>query len=279
MIQNCRVTVIIPTWNRAAPLVRAIRSALSQTVEVAEVLVCDDGSTDRSREAVAALDDPRVRWLAGGHSGLPAVPRNRGVAAASGGWLAFLDSDDEWSPDKLKRQLELSQELGWRAVCSDALRMVPEVGNTGTLLNLTRDRLAFADLLETNQVICSSVLVRGDLVARAGCFPASRRLRACEDYAFWLRIATMTDFAVAPEPLVIYRDDPGQSIRSDQVDPVVQKLAVLDDFLGWGRRGTAGQFLQRASRMQAALRRERARSFLSALTGRVRRVLSGGNIA
>src|SRR4051794_13419670 len=101
------VSVIIPTWNRAATLGPAIQSVLNQTYPPREVLVCDDGSTDNSVDVVAQLDDQRIRWLPGGRGGRPAIPRNRGIGAATGEWLAFLDSDDEWLPDKLERQLGL----------------------------------------------------------------------------------------------------------------------------------------------------------------------------
>src|SRR5262249_7122187 len=99
------VSVIIPTWNRAATVMAAVESALAQTHAPLEVLVCDDGSSDDSAQRVGALPDPRVRWLPGPRGGRPAIPRNRGIAAARGEWLAFLDSDDEWLPDKLERQL------------------------------------------------------------------------------------------------------------------------------------------------------------------------------
>ena len=90
------VSVIIPTWNRAHTLPRAIESVLSQSLPILEVLICDDGSTDGTAEAVMAMarQDPRIRWLPGERGGRPAIPRNRGIRESRGEWLAFLDSDD-----------------------------------------------------------------------------------------------------------------------------------------------------------------------------------------
>src|SRR5262245_1813867 len=104
-LENPKISVIIPTWNRAQSVKRAISSALRQTHPPHEILVCDDGSTDNTEEVVRAMGDSRVRWIAGPHAGCPAVPRNRGIAASKGDWIAFLDSDDAWLPEKLEAQI------------------------------------------------------------------------------------------------------------------------------------------------------------------------------
>ncbi len=96
---RAEVSVIIPTWNAAATIKTAVLSALRQTYPPLEILVCEDGSTDNSKEIVESLNDARVRWLTGPHAGQPAIPRNRGIRKATGQWLAFLDSDDEWLPN------------------------------------------------------------------------------------------------------------------------------------------------------------------------------------
>src|SRR5512143_1318657 len=108
------VSVIIPTWNRGDTILGAIRSALEQSHPVREVLVCDDGSTDGSEAIVHALSDFRVKWLPGAHGGMPAVPRNRGVEASESEWIAFLDSDDRWSPEKLECQIAIAERGGFQ---------------------------------------------------------------------------------------------------------------------------------------------------------------------
>ena len=118
------VSVIIPTWNSSNTVGATIRSALAQTFPPREILVCDDGSTDGTAEVVARVVDPRVKWIAGSHSGLPAVARNRGIAQTQGEWIAFLDSDDTWAPDKLSQQLQAASVWASPAVCSNAHRLV-----------------------------------------------------------------------------------------------------------------------------------------------------------
>lgn len=234
------ISVIIPTWNRAEFLGAAVRSALAQTAPPLEVLVCDDGSTDSSEEIVRSIIDPRVRWVAGDRVGKPAVPRNRGIREARGDWVAFLDSDDEWTEEKLERQILLAGKTGCRAVCSNAWRMIAGGERSdGLLLKDLPARITFEDLLRGNHVICSSVIVERPLLLRSSGFPEAAGLKAIEDYALWLRIATQTDFAGSPEPLIRYNDDPGASLRNNDPAPVIQRARILADFRTWVEGGGA----------------------------------------
>lgn len=245
------VSVIIPTYNRAHTLVAAIQSALAQTTPPLEVLVCDDGSTDATREVVEALADERVQFLACGRNGRPSVVRNRGIAQSRGAWLAFLDSDDEWLPEKLTTQLALMHTLQCLASSTNATRLVPGQGMAGTLLAFDQPRLTFERLLRGNLVVCSSALFHRSLLPFVGGFPEHKSLVAAEDYALWLKVATRTDFAFVGTPQVVYTDNPAESIRG--VDPAAEQRrtrAVFDDFLRWAPR---------LSRTALALRWERVR--------------------
>ncbi len=230
------VSVIIPTWNRAELLEKAIYTVLAQSLPPREVLVCDDGSTDESQRVVTAIRDNRVRWIPGERSGRPAVPRNRGIAESKGEWLAFLDNDDEWMPNKLEKQLQHADLLGCRAVCSNATRIAPGKGSQGEYLSVTGTRFCFNDLLMVNHVICSSAAVHRSVLATTGGFPEDPGLKALEDYALWLRVAAVTDFAYCPEPLVRYRDDAANSVRQECVEVWQQRTSVFSDFLAWGER-------------------------------------------
>lgn len=244
------VSVVIPTWNRAEYLGAAVRSALAQTAPPLEVLVCDDGSTDGSEAVVRSIIDPRVRWVPGDRVGRPAVPRNRGIREARGDWVAFLDSDDEWTEEKLERQLLLAGKTGCRAVCSNAWRKVPGGERSdGLLLKDLPARITFEDLLRGNHVICSSAVVVRSLLLRSSGFPEAPELKAIEDYALWLRVATQTDIAGSPEPLVRYNDDPGASLRKNDPPPAVQRARVLADFCAWVEGGGApASYLELARR-------------------------------
>ena len=230
---DCKVSVIIPTWNRAATIEQAVRSSLAQTVSSLEVLVCDDGSSDNTKHIVDSIDDERIIWIPGPHSGVPAIPRNRGIRESKGEWLAFLDSDDEWLPDKLEKQLVLAQRLGCKAACSNATRHVPGEGFKGAYLAWKKEKITFDSLLPVNLVICSSAIIHKSLFATVVGFSEDERLKAREDYALWLRVATQTDFAYHPEPLVMYRDDAANSVRSEETSPWKQRNAVFNDFRNW----------------------------------------------
>ena len=104
MNRTCNISVLLPTYQRACVLPRAIDSVLAQTFPVGEIIVVDDGSTDDTA-AVVARYGPSVRYLRQANAGAAAA-RNAGIAAAAGDWIAFLDSDDEWLPHKLQRQAE-----------------------------------------------------------------------------------------------------------------------------------------------------------------------------
>lgn len=229
------VSVIIPTWNRRELLSRAVHSALTQEGVSVEVLVCDDGSDDGSREMIAAWGDERVRLITGPRAGRPAIPRNRGIAAAQGEWLAFLDDDDEWLPGKLRRQLDNAVERGCLAVCSNALRHIPGKAPDLPYLPDMPEILTFTDLSRLNSVITSSTIVHRSLIPRVGGFPEQEKLRAVEDYALWLRVAAITTFAYLDIPLLIYRDAPTESIRNQGSSENLRQARVFCDWLLWAK--------------------------------------------
>lgn len=234
-LDHATVSVVIPTWNRAQTLVAAVESALNQTHPPLEVLVCDDGSSDDSEARIRALGDPRVRWLSGPRGGRPAIPRNRGIAAARGDWLAFLDSDDTWNADKLAQQLAALTNSGNLAACTNAWRVTPGAPPADkTLLGPDNCQLDFPTLLLDNRVICSSALVHRSLLGKTGAFPEHPGLIAIEDYSLWLRIVSLTRFDYLGAPLVNYRDDPVNSVRAKDVDYWTQRRRILANFIGWG---------------------------------------------
>ena len=234
-----QVSVIIPTWNRAHMLKRAIQSALNETLAPLEILLCDDGSTDNTFEIVKSLNNPKVKWIGGKHSGLPAVVRNRGIKESKGDWLAFLDSDDEWHPKKLEKQLALAKKTGSLAICSNAYSLNSK-DERKEYLSYSKNTISFSDLLDVNYVICSSAIIHRSLLLKCFGFPEIPALKTWQDYAFWLRISTQTTFAYLSEPLVFYFDEPSKSNRRFTKNPYLQKKIVLEDFLRWGWKNKIG---------------------------------------
>ncbi len=228
------VSVIIPNYNRSSDLIQAVESVLCQTYPVLEVLVCDDGSTDNSKEYIERLNDPRVKWLDCGRNGRPAIPRNHGIKQAQGEWLAFLDNDDWWAPEKLEIQIHHMREQRLHASTTNALRVDNNNQELGLMHNvLLPSVLEWKDILPANWVICSSAVVHRSIMQQVGGFPESPHLKALEDYACWLRVASFTSFVYINQPLVRYKDAPTQSIRSADVDKWSQREKVFDDYYRW----------------------------------------------
>ena len=228
------VSVIIPTWNRANTLKRAIVSALNQTHPVTEVLVCDDGSTDNSKQIILELNDKRVKWCEGKRAGMPSIPRNRGIAISTGEWLAFLDSDDEWLPNKIETQISFAQKMGTEAVYSNAFHITAK-GTTEKLFSgYDKDRVSFYNLLEANYIICSTSMIKRSLIPFVVGFPEAEEMCSIEDYALWLRVATKTDFAFVNKPLANYFDLGVQAtIRSNYTDTWDQRIEIFSDLISW----------------------------------------------
>jgi len=233
------VSVIIPTWNRRKKVIKAILSALNQTILPFEILVCDDGSTDNTFKIVKSIKDKRIKWLSGKHTGLPAVVRNNGIKKSHGDWIAFLDSDDQWLPKKLALQIRTAEKIKSKAICSNAYALFPnrKIFSKKKMVKKNLKKITFDDLLVSNRIICSSVIIHSSLIKKTVGFPDVRKLKAIEDYAFWLRIASQTDFLYIHKPLVIYNDDIKNSIRSEGF-LWQQQIQVFKNFLNWSNNQT-----------------------------------------
>lgn len=230
--KQIQISVIIPTWNRAHLLKRAIKSALNQSLSPLEILICDDGSTDDTFKMIKSFKDKRIKWITADHLGLPAVVRNRGIKESKGEWIAFLDSDDEWFPKKLEKQMTLARQTECLAVCCNAYS-VNLNGQRKKYLDCTKKILTFSDLIKVNYVILSSAVIHRSLLSKCLGFPEGHKFRNAPDYAFWLRVLTQTNIAYLDEIFVNYLDEPNKSIRRFAKNPYLLKKIILEDFLHW----------------------------------------------
>ncbi|MEI6296920.1 MAG: glycosyltransferase family 2 protein [bacterium] len=235
-----KVSVIIPTYNRAGTIKRAVKSVLVQDVKEIEIIICDDNSTDNTKEIVDNFikKDSRVKFIKSEkNSGLPAVPRNKGAKIAKGEWLAFLDSDDEWLPDKLEKQLTLVEKEKTLAICTNAYKIKPNGEKTIFHTNHQNNRINFKKELRDNWIINSSVLVKKNVFDSCGGFSEEKELKAMEDYNLWLKILTNTNFTYIDEPLLNYYDNPNQSIRGISIDSyknnISRKIEVFKNLYNW----------------------------------------------
>ena len=226
------IGVVIPTYNRAEETLRAVDSALSQTREPDEIVVVDDGSTaDVHRKLTRDLSRSPVRLILQPHCGHPGRVRNVGVNELTTSHIAFLDSDDIWVRDKLAIQEELAM-AGARAQGSGFfLHGVVQDINAESVIETSQKTLR--DLLSSNLLCNSSVLVEARLLRQIGGLPVSYAVRGIEDYAAWLRIAYVTPWTFLESPLVQYSDVPETSMRGTNHFSVPEDVLALWDFAAW----------------------------------------------
>lgn len=204
-------SVVIPAYNSEAFLPDCIRSVQAQSFADLEILVVDDGSTDRTAQCVQRLaeGDARIRYLKQPQNMGVAAARNRGVDEARGEWIAFLDSDDLWTPDKLARQLALADESGARLAYTGAQCIDHDGAPLDRVFTVPR-QVTFDSMLYGNDIVCSSVLVRRQLLLQN----PMERSDLHEDYITWMRILKTVGYGVGLcEPLVLYRFTVGSKSR------------------------------------------------------------------
>jgi glycosyltransferase involved in cell wall biosynthesis/predicted SAM-dependent methyltransferase len=264
------VSVIIPTFNRFPLLCRAVDSVLNQTHGDVEIIVIDDGSTDDT-PILFPRQFSSIRYVKVEHSGLPAVARNAGIRLAKGELIAFLDSDDQWLPNKLSQQVSVFHKhptVG--LVCSNAF-VVRQHDEKPSRPYLKDDQghsgLVLPALLENNFIITSTAMVRRSTLEQVGLFCEDRALRAVEDYDLWLRVATQSAIVYLEALLAIYRDIPSVSIRG--AIPVAQhwdsRLMVINRLRRFLRRRTSTQVVtdDTLQRQETMLRKAYTKALLS----------------
>ena len=201
------ISVVIPTYNRANDLKRALKSVQVQTFTNWEVLVVDNHSVDNTDQVVNDFNDSRIKLFKIHNNGVIAASRNVGIREASGAYIAFLDSDDWWKPEKLRLSLD-ALNAGADLVYHD-LFLVTKTDQRLFLKKVTTrglTRPVFDNLLTNgNCIINSSVVVKKILLTSIGGISEDYDLIAVEDYDCWLRIAKLTDkFTRIPNALGYY---------------------------------------------------------------------------
>ncbi|HEY5541319.1 MAG TPA: glycosyltransferase [Coriobacteriia bacterium] len=250
-------TVVIPTHQSSDFVVAAIRSVLAQTDPDFEIIVIDNGSTDGTDTAVAAIGDPRIEYRWQEDSGLPAESRNKGVEIATGEWVCFLDADDTWVPSKLARVAEaIAADPSVSMVCHD-VRQVDLMGREIKRRAYTLDGRSLAEqlLYRGDFLTTSATCVRRDVLAAVQGFDVRSDYFTVEDYDLWLRLAENgARLAMISEPLGDLLVHPGGASR-DLVRNYDALMRVFDDHAS--RAAAAG------SLDIAAMVRRRARARLA----------------
>lgn len=207
------ISVVIPTYNRAAYLPATVESVMAQSVQVHEILIVDDGSTDETERIVHSFAGP-IRYFQQRNRG-PAAARNLGIREATGELIALVDSDDLWEPDKLARQLVLldDPEVG---LVHTAARIIDGRGReTGAVWGKPAYQgHVFDRLLVANGINASSVLTRRSLLLEVGAY--DERFPCLENWELWVRLSRCCAFAYVDSPLIRYRVHGGNLIRDLQ---------------------------------------------------------------
>jgi glycosyltransferase involved in cell wall biosynthesis len=207
------VSIIIPTFNRAHTIERALCSVTEQSLQDFEIIVVDDASTDETDAVIKRFNDPRIKYLRHEENRFAGAARNTGMAAATGKYIAFLDSDDAWLPEKLERQVGLLEGADNDCGCS----------YTGAIINIESGLVnqttyrpswhgdALKDyLLEKFPIWTPTFLFKSELLQQVGPFDTS--LVRGEDVDFYLRMLQQCQLSCVPDPMVELFLDMGKEI-------------------------------------------------------------------
>lgn len=212
------ISVIMAAYNAEQTISQAIDSVLAQSMPHFELIVVDDRSADKTGEILDRYEDPRIRILHNAENRGAAASRYLGAEAAAGDWIAILDSDDLWRPDKLERQIRTQRESGADLVYTGSAFITAGGKPIEGLLHVP-ERIRYQQLLRQNVISNSSVLVRKELYLRYS--PRADALH--EDYACWLGMLRDGYLAVGIDsPLLVYRlsksSKTGNKLRSAKMN-------------------------------------------------------------
>lgn len=197
------ISVIIPTHNRSDLLVRAIDSALNQTYDNIEIIVVSDGSTDNTEEVVSKYEDSRIRFIGYEDAKGANFARNLGIKSAEGEYVAFLDDDDEWTEDKLNKQLvEFLKKDKVGLVYTGIEHIYVDYDTTYTSTPYLSGNLS-KDILFRNYIgSTSSAMAKTELVRKVGMFDV--KMPAKQDYDLWIRICQESEIGFVKDICVKY---------------------------------------------------------------------------
>lgn len=227
-----KVSVITPNFNGEKFIAETIQSVVAQTYSNWELIICDDGSTDNSRDVIKQYQnlDPRILLLQNEKRLGPAVARNRAIEIASGNYIAFLDGDDLWMPTKIEKQLEFMQRNNFVLTYS-YYRLIDEEGNDLRKEFLPELELTYSELLKSNQIGCLTAMYSVDQLGKIFMPLINKR----QDYALWLKILKEDNNRKAvciPEVLAMYRVR-HNSISSNKLEMVKYHWRLFREIEGF----------------------------------------------
>lgn len=226
------ISVIIPAFNRGKTISYCLNSVLAQTYENIEVIVVDDCSTDNTVEVVKNYTDPRVRCIVSEKNSGAQATRNRGIRAATGDWIAFQDSDDEWKPEKLEKQVEALAEVKynpWTVVHSNAMRYYP-AKNTMELWefpHLEGENL-YSTLLLSKFALFQGMLTSKIALEKIGYL--DEQVPAWQEWDASISLSKYCKFIHIKEPLFIYHLHEGETISKDKQKSILGRQYIIEKY-------------------------------------------------
>ena len=217
------VSVIIPTYNREKYIRKSLYSVLAQTYQRFEIVVVDDGSTDSTHTIISAYKD-NVHYLYQENQGISKA-RNTGIRNSHGDYIAFLDSDDFWLPEKTELQIALLQkhpEYGMAASRCASVRLdgsFREKNRPGT------SGWVLENLFQANFIRTSAAIIRKECFHEVGLF--DEELKECEEYDLWLRMASQYPIGFINKSLAVYVDN-AEGVSTDSLSGRLYRLKVLE---------------------------------------------------
>ena len=227
MTSSPLVSIVIPTYNHAPMLKRALATVIEQTYQNWNAIVVNNYSTDNTLEVVAKFNDPRIQCVNFRNNGVIGASRNEGIKLATGEYVAFLDSDDTWFPTKVEKSVS-SLENGSDLVCH-AEYWIDESGKSRLVTYGPSKAATHHNLIyKGNRISTSATMVRATLLKEVNGFDVSPELISTEDYDLWIRLAAKSNkFAFIDEPLGEYhRHDNNVSANIEK--HLAAELALLN---------------------------------------------------
>lgn len=206
-ISKPTISVVIPAYNAERTILETVKSVRQQTFSDFEIIVINDGSTDRTLELLQKIEDQRLKIFSYENGGLP-VARNRGIDRAVGQFIAFIDADDLWTSDKLELQMAaLQKHLEAGLAYSWTYYKFENEQDSYADESNSFEGYVYPDLLVKNFVQNgSNPLIRREVIESVGTFDPT--LKSCEDWDFYLRLAAKWNFALVKKAQIIYRQSP-----------------------------------------------------------------------
>lgn len=238
---NDKVSVIIPTYNRSELLKKAVKSLESQSHQNIEIIIIDDFSTDDTAEVVEKMEDDRIIYLKHEINKGGSEARNTGIKRATGRFIGFLDSDDQWLPNKLEKQLQLFADQPDVGVIYTGVQVVNEKNQpTRKIVPACRGDI-LPKLFESNCIdTTSSVLVKREVLEQVEGFDAG--LPSCQDWDLYIRLAQVTKFDFVKESMVLFYHHSGERITTNKKSVLNGHLSIFEKYRNLAKKQKKSTF-------------------------------------